>query len=87
MDKTTDGKKVLTQIEFKPKDKKSDYSKLRVTLDEKLGTIEEVKAFAKDGSRYAFTINKLTPNKKFAAAYFTFDTKKYPGVRVEDLRM
>lgn len=87
VDKTTVGKKVLTQIEFKPKDKKSDYSKLRVSLDEKLGTIEEVKAFAKDGSRYAFTINKLTPNKKFEATYFTFDTKKYPGVRVEDLRM
>ncbi len=87
VDKTSAGGKVLTQIEFKPKDKKSDYSKLRVSLDEKQGTIEEVKAFAKDGSRYAFTINKLTPNKKFAATYFTFDTKKYPGIRVEDLRM
>jgi outer membrane lipoprotein carrier protein len=87
VDKTSIGGKVLTQIEFKPKDKKSDYSKLRVSLDEKLGNIEEVKAFAKDGSRYTFTINKLTPNKKFTSSYFTFDVKKYPGVRVEDLRM
>jgi outer membrane lipoprotein-sorting protein len=87
VDKKNIGGKVITQIEFKPKDKKSDYSKLRVSLDEKLSTIEEVKAFAKDGSHYTFTINKLTPNKKFAATYFTFDTKKYPGIKVEDLRM
>lgn len=87
VDKTTEGGKVLTQIEFKPKDKKSEYSKLRVAVDEKAGTIQSVKAFGKDGSRYTFVITRHSPNKKFAADYFTFDAKKYPGVRVEDLRM
>ncbi|HNG88607.1 MAG TPA: outer-membrane lipoprotein carrier protein LolA, partial [Saprospiraceae bacterium] len=78
---------VLTQIEFKPKDKKSEYSKLRIAIDEKAGTIQSVKAFGKDGSRYTFAITRLSPNKKFSADYFTFDSKKYPGVKVEDLRM
>lgn len=87
VDKTTEGGKVLTHIEFKPKDKKSDYSKLRVAIDEKAGTIQNIKAFSKDGSRYTFIITRHTPNKKFAADHFTFDAKKYPGVRVEDLRM
>ncbi len=87
VDKITEGGKVLTQIEFKPKDKKSEYSKLRLAIDEKAGTIQSIKAFSKDGSRYTFAITRFSPNKKFAADYFTFDPKKYPGVKVEDLRM
>lgn len=86
-EKTTENGKLLTQIEFKPTDKNSEYSKLRVSIDEKAGAIQSVKAFGKDGSRYTFSINKLTPNKQFAADQFTFDTKKYPGVKVEDLRL
>lgn len=86
-EKTTEGGKLLTQIEFKPKDKNSEYSKLRLAVDEKAQTIQSIKAFAKDGGRYTFVISKLTPNKAFAAGDFTFDTKKYPGVKVEDLRM
>lgn len=87
VDKITEGGKVLTQIEFKPKDKKSEYSKLRLSIDEKAGTIQSIKAFGKDGSRYTFAITRFSPNKKFAADYFIFDPKKYPGVKVEDLRM
>lgn len=87
VDKTTEGGKVLTQIEFKPKDKKSEYSKLRIAVDEKAGSIQSVKAFGKDGSRYTFAITRFSPNKKFGADYFTFDPRKYAGVRVEDLRM
>jgi outer membrane lipoprotein carrier protein len=86
-DKTTEGGRVLTQIEFKPKDKKSEFSKMRVAVDEKNVAIASIKAFAKDGSRYTFAVSKQTPNKVFAAGHFTFDPKKYPGVKVEDLRM
>ncbi|MBP6828497.1 MAG: outer membrane lipoprotein carrier protein LolA [Saprospiraceae bacterium] len=86
-EKTTENGKTITHVEFKPVDKNSEYSKLRVSIDEKAGAILSVKAFSKDGSRYTFTIVKLTPNKQFAADYFTFDTKKYPGVKVEDLRL
>lgn len=87
VDKITDKNRVLTQIEFKPKDKHSEYAKIRISIDEKAGTIESIKAFAKDGSRYAFKITKLTPNKPFAADYFQLDPKKFPGAHVEDLRM
>jgi outer membrane lipoprotein-sorting protein len=86
-DKSTENGKLLSHIEFKPKDKKSEYSKLRVSIDESAGSVQIVKAFGKDGSRYTFSITKLTPNKKFDAGHFTFDAKKYPGVKVEDLRM
>jgi outer membrane lipoprotein carrier protein len=86
-DKTTENGRLLTKVEFKPKDRKSEYSKLRVSIDEKAGTIESILAIAKDGARYTFNITKLAPNKSFAADHFSFDAKKYPGVRVEDLRM
>ena len=85
-DKTTEGGKVLTQIEFKPKDKTSEYSKLRIAIDEKAGTMQSIKAFAKDGSRYTFNITRFTPNKVLAAGQFKFDQTQYKGVRVEDLR-
>jgi outer membrane lipoprotein-sorting protein len=86
-DKTMEGSKLLTQIEFKPKDAKSEYSKLRVAIDEKANTMQSVKAFAKDGSRYTFSITRLSPNKPLDANQFAFDSKQYKGVRVEDLRM
>lgn len=86
-DKISKGSKVLTQIEFKPKDRNSDYSKLRLSIDEKAGTIESIKAFGKDGSRYTFAVTRFSPNKPMTADYFSFDEKKYPGVHVEDLRM
>lgn len=84
---TTEKGVPITQIEFKPKDKKSEYSKIRVSINEKAGTINGIKAFSKDGSRYTFTITKLSPNKAFPAGYFQLDPKQYPGVKVEDLRM
>jgi outer membrane lipoprotein carrier protein len=87
LDKISDKGAVLTQIEFKPKDKKSDFSKLRLSIDEKKSLIKSIMAFGKDGSRYNFSLNTTTPNKKFGSGHFTFDPKKYPGVRVEDLRM
>lgn len=86
-DKITENGRLLTQIEFKPIDRRSEYSKLRVSIDEKKGTIESIKAIARDGSRYTFNITRLAPNKTFGGDHFTFDAKKYPGVRVEDLRM
>ncbi|MCK6694731.1 MAG: outer membrane lipoprotein carrier protein LolA, partial [Thermoanaerobaculia bacterium] len=41
-DKITEKNRVLTQIEFKPKDKSSEYAKLRVSIDEKMNTIESI---------------------------------------------
>lgn len=86
-DKTAEKTRVLTQIEFKPKDKSSEYSKIRVSIDEKAGTIDNIKAFAKDGSRYAFQVSRFTPNKAFPDATFQLDPKRFPGAHVEDLRM
>lgn len=86
-EKTTEKGRLLTQIEFKPVDKASEYSKIRLSVNEKAGTIDSIKAFAKDGSRYTFLITRLTPNKPFPANHFQLNAKDYPGAHVEDLRM
>lgn len=80
------GSKILQQLEFKPLDKNYEYAKIRMDVDKKNNEVHSVKAFGKDGSRYTLTVNQLTPNKTFAATYFTFDKAKYPGYHVEDLR-
>lgn len=86
-DRGVEGGKSLVFIEFKPVDRRSEYSKLRIAIDEKALTVESIKAFAKDGSNYTFAIASFTPNKTFPNGYFSLDPKQYPGVRVEDLRM
>lgn len=78
--------KVLQQIEFKPTDRNTEYSKIRLTVEKKTASVTSIKAFTKDGSRYTFNITKLTPNKAFDANYFAFNKTKYPGYHIEDLR-
>ena len=79
--------KNIQQVEFKPVDRDSEYSKLRATFDKKTHQLIRIKAFAKDGSRYTLLIDKLVPNPTFAAQEFSFNAKDYPGVYVEDLRI
>ena len=74
-------------IELKPIDSEAEYFKLRISLDAKKSELQQIKAFSRDGSRFTFKLNKLTPNKTFNKSDFTFDTKKYPGIRIEDLRI
>jgi outer membrane lipoprotein carrier protein len=82
------GEKTLTQIEFKPINKKSEYSKLRLAIDKKTKQVASIKAFAKDGGRYTFSVGKQAADKTFDDALFTFDKSKFPkDVKVEDLRM
>lgn len=83
----TENNKAVTFIEFKPLDSDSEYSKFRLAVDTKLNKMVSMKVFSKDGSRYSLTVKNLTPNKKFDNGFFVFNTSKYKGVRVEDLRI
>ncbi len=86
VNETTAAGKVVQEIEFKPLDKNSEYSKFRLTVEKATLNVLSMKAFGKDGSRYTLNLGTLTPNKAFAAQHFSFDKAKYPGYRVEDLR-
>lgn len=82
----TEAGKVLQEIEFKPLDRFSEYSKLRLTINKATSELVQIKGFAKDGSRYTFAIVRLTPNKPFPDTTFTFSKSAYPGYHIEDLR-
>ncbi|MEL6635724.1 MAG: outer membrane lipoprotein carrier protein LolA [Bacteroidota bacterium] len=76
----------VQKIEFKPLDRDSEYSKMRLSINKKTQEIIRIKTFAKDGSRYVLQIDQLTPNKRFTDDYFQFDVSQYPGLHVENLR-
>ena len=80
-----DGKKV-TQIEFKPLDRDSEFSKMVLYVDKKTKEMAQMKVFSKDGSRYTLKINDIVANKKYGLETFTFDASKFPGIHIEDLR-
>ncbi len=77
----------VQQIEFKPLDKDSEYSKMRLTLVKKTKALKRIKIFAKDGSRFTMSVDDLIANKDYPASTFEFDASQYPGIYVEDLRL
>lgn len=83
----TENNQQVTYIEFKPLDTNSEYSKFRLAVNTKLNKLVSLTVFSKDGSRYRLIVNEFTPNKKFENGYFVFNTSKYKGIRIEDLRI
>ena len=79
---------MIQQVEFKPKDRDSEYSKMRVTINKKTSEIMRLKVFSRDGSRFTFVIKKEKMNGSFNADAFVFDESKAPSdIDIEDLRM
>lgn len=77
----------FTDIEFKPVSKKSEFTKMRLTVDKNSNKIISLRVFSKDGSKYTLKINDLKSNKKYDPAIFTFNPKAVTGVHIEDLRI
>lgn len=77
----------VQQIEFKPTDADSEYSKVRLTFTPKDNKIKRVKIFSKDGSRFTMKVKKQKINGSYGADLFVFDAKKFPGIHIEDLRL
>jgi len=76
--------KSLKEIELTPIDKTKPFHKVLVYVDN--SAINTTKIFEKNGNRYTYSTNSLTPNAVIADAMFLFDAKKYPGVEIVDLR-
>ena len=84
-EKTIAGK-VVQVIDLTPNDKTKNYFKVRLTIDKADKSIMSAKIFDKSGSKITYEVQKLTPNFPLTDAFFSFDTKKYPGIEVVDLR-
>jgi len=80
------GAKVYQMIDLSPIDTKRPYFKIRLSVDKSAKQIANAVIFEKSGNKYTYAIKSFVPNVKIAESTFSFDTKKYPGVEVVDLR-
>ena len=76
--------KSVSEIELTPTDKTKPFFKILLYVDK--NSISTTKLFEKTGNRYTYSTTSLTPNANVPDATFVFDSKKYPGVEVVDLR-
>lgn len=72
-------------IELTPTASGKQFSKVELAVD-KSSTIVGGNVFEKNGNQYRYEVSGFTPNANISDAVFSFDTKKYPGVEVVDLR-
>lgn len=85
-DEKTVGGKVMQFIDLTPNDKSKPYFKVRLAIDKVAKAIQSAVVFDKNGNRYTYEIKKFTPNPDINDAFFSFDSKKHPGIEVVDLR-
>lgn len=78
------GGKNMQELELTPIDKTKPFFKVLVYVNQ--STIVTTKVFEKSGSRYTYSVSNMKTGNTIADNTFTFDTKKYPGVEVVDLR-
>ncbi len=81
-----EGGKTLQEVELTPTDKTKAFFKILAYVDKVTKNIVSTRLFEKNGSRYVYSVTSFTPNAKMENNMFTFDTRKYPGVEVIDLR-
>ena len=82
----TEGGVLCEVIDLVPEKKDSQYFKIRMNISKKDRSIKSWTMFDKGGNRYTYSITKFVPDVKVEDSFFSFDTKKYPGVDVIDLR-
>ena len=74
-------------IELVPLDTKSkNVFKVKLAIDKAQKTIASAVIYDKNGSIQTITVNKFTPNGANDEAIYIFNSTKYPGSEVVDLR-
>jgi outer membrane lipoprotein carrier protein len=80
------GGKTIQEIELTPIDKTKPFFKVLIYVDKAAKTIASTKVFEKSGDRYTYSVTSMNTKAVVSDDQFTFDSKKYPGVEVVDLR-
>lgn len=80
------GTKIYQMIDLTPTDINKPYFKIRLSIDKVARQIASALILEKNGNRYTYNVKTFVPNVKVPESTFTFDSKKYPGVEVVDLR-
>ena len=80
------GAKVIQEIQMTPVDKSKNFHTVYLLIDKTAQSIYSTKVLEKSGSRYSYTVSAMKTNVPALDGQFQFDSKKFPGVTVEDLR-
>ena len=73
-------------ITGKPNNRRSEFTKIVIAIDQKTNHIVSVTAFDKYQSRTKVNLEQPVLNQKYNASIFTFDKAKYPNLKILDLR-
>ena len=79
--------KKATILTGKPTNRRSEFTKIVLAIDQKTNHIVSVTAFGRDQSRSKVSLEPPVLNQKYNDSMFNFDKSKYPGVKVQDLRV
>lgn len=82
----TEGGVVCEEIDLVPDKKDAQFFKIRMLISKKDKSIQSWTMFDKSGNRFKYTLTKFNPNAVIADSFFNFDSKKYAGYEVVDLR-
>lgn len=82
----TEGGQVIHVVDLVPEKKDAQFFKIRMNIVKKDKSIQSWTMFDKGGNKFKYTITKFNPGVNVADAFFSFDTKKYPGIEVIDMR-
>lgn len=85
-EKKTSGGKNVTVIEMSPSGIKASYFKIDISIDPTAEQLTESKIYEKNGVRYVYKLNRQSFNTPIKDDTFNFDERRYPGVKVVDLR-
>ncbi len=80
------GSRVLN-IEFKPKDRYAEFSKMRMAVNKNTNDPVYLKLFNKDGSQFILDINTIDFRGSIDEDKFVFSERLFPNIQVEDLRI
>ncbi len=79
--------RMLQAIEMKPVDRdNSEFTKLRLKIDQAKKELASIEAFTRDGSRFTFHLDKTKGDVALTGKTFIFDKAEFPGYHVEDMR-
>lgn len=73
-------------IDLLPENTNNQFFKIRLHISQSDKTLKQWKIFDKNGTIYTYEISNFNPDAEISDAVFSFDTSKYQGVEVVDLR-
>jgi outer membrane lipoprotein carrier protein len=74
------------EIDLFPIDLKTKYTKVRMLIQKQSFHIVNITLFLKDGTKLFLEFTNFLPSEDIPDKEFIFDSKKYPGIEVNDMR-